>query len=83
MARYVGDAFQSATALAASDTVTTADPGRNVLISCTTAGNVKLGLADGSTVTIDVVAGSIVLPLQVAQFFVTGTTATATVSKLN
>lgn len=73
----VNVAAQGAAAVAASNTVTVA-PGSQFIINCTVAGNVKIGFADGTTLTIAVPVGTTILPWAVAQVFVTGTTATAT-----
>jgi hypothetical protein len=67
----------TATALSASDTVT-GTAGRYLVINCTVAGNVKIGFAGGSTITIAVAVGTLILPWAANQVFVTGTTATAT-----
>jgi hypothetical protein len=71
------DFLRSAVAITASDTAVVA-PGISFLVICTVAGNVKVGMADGSTLTIPVAVGLTQLPWSVAQVFVTGTTATAT-----
>lgn len=52
--------------------------GRQLLINCTVAGNVKVQFSDASTITIPVQVGLTILPWAATQIFVTGTTATAT-----
>lgn len=64
-------------AITASNTVTVT-AGRQLLINCTVAGNVKVQFSDASTITIPVQVGLTILPWAVIQLFVTGTTATAT-----
>jgi hypothetical protein len=56
--------------------------GRQLLINCTVAGNVKVKFSDASTLTIPVAEGLTVLPWAVIQVYVTGTTATATYTNL-
>lgn len=73
--RATNYAFSTATALTTATPTTV--PCRGVLISCTAAGTLTLTLMDGSTVTIDVIVGTIVLPLAVTEY--TAGTATATV----
>jgi hypothetical protein len=73
---------QGAVAVAARDTVKVAS-GNTFIINCTVAGNVKVGFADGSTLTIAVPVGTTMLPWSVTQVFVTGTTATATYANLS
>ena len=70
-------AIANSTPITPSDTVTvTAE--RELMIIDTVAGNVKIGLAGGSTSTLPIAVGITVLPWAVTQIFVTGTTATAT-----
>ena len=57
--------------------------GRQFAIICTAAGNVKVKFSGGSTLTIPVQAGLTLLPWQVIQVFLTGTTATATYNNLS
>jgi hypothetical protein len=73
--------FTGSADVAASNTVKVT-PGRSLVINCTVAGNVKVGFADGSTLTIAVAIGTLILPWAVAQVFVAGTTATATYANL-
>lgn len=75
-------AAQGAAAVAASDTVKV-PPGSSFIINCTVAGNVKVGFADGSTLTIAVPVGTTMLGWAVAQVWVTGTTATATYANVS
>ena len=60
----------------------TVSVGRQFLIACTVAGNVKVAFSDSSTLTIPVAVGLSILPWAVIQVFVTGTTATATYANL-
>jgi hypothetical protein len=76
-----GESISSATAVAAHDT-NTVTAGREFLINCTVAGNVKVAFSDASTLTIPVAVGLTVLPWAIIQVFVTGTTATATYANL-
>lgn len=71
-----------ATAITASDSVTVT-AGRSFVANCTVAGNVKVGFSGGSTLTIVVAIGTLILPWAVVQVFVTGTTATATYANLS
>lgn len=73
--------ISGAAAITASDTVAVA-AGRQLLINCTVAGNVKVKFSDGSTLTIPVTVGMTILPWAVILVFVTGTTATATYANL-
>ena len=52
--------------------------GRCLLVVCTSAGNVKVKFADGSTGTYPVAVGLTRLDFAVVRVFSTGTTATAT-----
>jgi ethanolamine utilization microcompartment shell protein EutS len=70
------------TDVAASNTVTVT-PGVTFIINCTIAGTVKVGFPDGSTLTITVAVGTLILPWAVNQVFVTGTSATATYANLS
>jgi hypothetical protein len=54
-------------------------PGQSIGVNTTVAGNIKVRLADGSTLTFQVAVSFLVLPWRVTQVFITGTTATATV----
>jgi hypothetical protein len=74
--------FTGSVDVAASNTVKV-DQGRSFVINCTVAGNVKVGFADGSTLTIAVPIGTLILPWAVTQVFVAGTSATATYANLN
>lgn len=74
--------ISAATALTPSDS-TTSTAGRQLAIICTTAGNVKVGFAAGSSLTIPVSVGLTLLPWQVTRVYVTGTTATATYANLD
>lgn len=82
MASNTNKSYHGSAVLTASDTVLSQIPCRAVLISCTVAGLVKVGLPDGSTLTFEVAVGTQILELQAMQFFVTGTTATATMYQL-
>lgn len=75
--------YEGATALTTSD-LDAGDvaAGRGLAVVCTVAGNVKVKLADGSSLTFPVAVGFTVLPFQVVRVFTTGTTATATYSNL-
>ena len=61
---------------------TPALPGRVFAVICTTAGNVAVQFADGSTLTVPVATGLTLLPFMVAQVLSSGTTATATYANL-
>lgn len=73
----------SAAALTPTDTPITTGGGRELAVVCTVAGNVKVGLPDGTTFTFPVAVGLTRLPLKVCFVFVTGTTATATYTNLS
>jgi hypothetical protein len=79
---HVAGPMTAAAPVTASDSVPVT-PGLQLLINCTAAGNVKLGFANGSSVTIPVPIGLTSLPWAVNQVFVTGTTATATYTNLS
>jgi ethanolamine utilization microcompartment shell protein EutS len=74
--------FNGAAAITPSNTLLVT-PGKAFMINCTVAGDVKVGFVDGSTLTITVAIGTLILPWAVQQVFVTGTTATATYANLN
>lgn len=68
-----------------SDTVD-ALAGRQCVVNCSVAGNVKVGLSGGAsthTLTVPVAAGLTLLPWEVSRVYVTGTTATATYTNLD
>jgi hypothetical protein len=73
--------ISGAAAITPHDTTTTT-AGRQMLVNCTVAGNVKVKFSDGSTLTIPVAIGLSILPWAVIQVYVTGTTATATYANL-
>lgn len=73
--------MHGAVAITPSNTVTVA-PGREFVIFCGTAGNVKVGFADGSTLTFAIPTGTTILNWAVNQVFVTGTTAVATYANM-
>lgn len=73
--------ISGATTITASDTVLVA-AGRQFLVSCTVAGNLKVKFSDGSTLTFAIPVGLSVLSWAVTQVFVTGTTATVTCTNL-
>jgi hypothetical protein len=56
----------------------TAQPGRQIKITCTAPGNVVLKLSGGSTTVVPINVGVTLLPWQVVQVVTSGTTATAT-----
>lgn len=70
-------AVAGAGVISPSDTVAVT-AGRQLLINCTVAGNVKVKFSDGSVLVIPVQVGLTILPWAVVQVFVTLTTATAT-----
>lgn len=72
----------NAVTITPSDSGTVA-AGRQLAISCSTPGNVKIGLSGGSSVIIPVTAGLTVLPWAVTKIFVTGTSAVATYANLS
>jgi hypothetical protein len=57
--------------------------GRLFAINCSVAGNLKVKFAGGYTFVFPVSPGLTMLPWQVVQVFVTGTTATATYANLS
>lgn len=73
--------ISGAAAIAKSDTVLVA-AGRQFLISCTVAGNLKVTFSDGSLLTFAIPVGLSVLSWAVTQVWVTGTTATVTCTNL-
>lgn len=80
--RTVKAARNKASTVAASDTVTV-QAGNQFVVVATVAGNVKVGLSGGGTVTFAVPVGTTVMEWEVGQVFVTGTTATATYYNLD
>lgn len=69
--------MSGAYAVTPSDSATVA-PGRQFGIVCTTAGNVTLVFADGSTLVWPVTTGNLIVPWAIVGVKVTGTTAVAT-----
>lgn len=74
--------ISSVAAIVPSDAIAVS-AGRQFAIICSSAGNVKVGFSGGGTLTIPVAVGLTLLPWQITQVFVTGTTATATFANLN
>ena len=74
--------IKSALTITPSNSVLVA-AGRQFAVFCTGAGNVKVTLSGGGTLTFPVATGYTVFNWAVTQVFVTGTTATAVYTNLN
>lgn len=70
-----------AAAIAPSDTVSVT-AGRQFLVSCTVAGNLKVTFSDGSTLTFTIPVGLSVFSWAITKVWVTGTIATVTCTNL-
>lgn len=63
-----------ASAITTSDTATSEDPTRGIYVG--SAGNIKVDMVSGGTVTFANVPSGVILPIQVTRVYATGTTAT-------
>lgn len=82
MSRTTKAARNKAVTITASDTVTV-QGANEFVVTATVAGNVKVGLSGGGSLTVAVPVGTSRFEWEVNQVFVTGTTATATYYNLD
>lgn len=74
--------YSSNRVVTVSDTVVNV-AGQALAVACTVAGNIAVKLSGGTTLTVPVAVGFVILPLAALSVLSTGTTATATYALLN